>query len=117
MIPRGFASETFCYEAARAAQDYGRTYVVYYLGDFDRAGRDAANSLEEKLEGFAIDRDITVEFVNLAIDHDHIVRYDGETVTVNFDHGPMDLPVREPKRGWLPSSRCGAFRPISHRRF
>src|SRR5215469_5347728 len=85
MIPRGFASETFCYEAARAAQDYGRTYVVYYLGDFDRAGRDAANSLEEKLEGFAIDRDITVEFVNLAIDHDHIVRYDGEALSQPID--------------------------------
>ncbi len=48
MVTRGFSSETFCYEAiaARGADD--RTYYVYYLGDFDRAGHDAARSLEEK---------------------------------------------------------------------
>ena len=47
MVARGFASETFCYEAIAARQGDDRPYHVYYLGDFDRAGQDAARSLGE----------------------------------------------------------------------
>jgi hypothetical protein len=49
MVTRGFSSETFCYEAIAARDGDDRPYYVYYLGDFDRAGVDAARSLEEKL--------------------------------------------------------------------
>src|SRR5262249_1387996 len=53
MVTRGFSSETFAYEAIAAREGDGRPYYVYYLGDFDRAGRDGANSLKEKLQRFA----------------------------------------------------------------
>src|SRR6478672_1772313 len=49
MVTRGFASETFCYEAIAARNGDHRPYHVYYLGDFDRSGQDAARSLREKL--------------------------------------------------------------------
>jgi hypothetical protein len=53
MVARGFSSETFAYEAVAARIGDERNYYVYYLGDFDRSGRDAAGSLQEKLERFA----------------------------------------------------------------
>jgi hypothetical protein len=53
MVARGFSSETFAYEAMAARSGDERNYHVYYLGDFDRSGRDAADSLQEKLERFA----------------------------------------------------------------
>ena len=53
MITRGFSSETFAYEAVDQRGDDDRPYHVYYFGDFDRAGRDAAASLKEKLERFS----------------------------------------------------------------
>ena len=37
MVARGFASETFCYEAIAQRSEDTRPYHVYYLGDFDRA--------------------------------------------------------------------------------
>src|SRR5262249_9055851 len=55
MVTRGFSSETFAYEAVAARRDDERDYYVYYFGDFDRSGRDGANSLKEKLERFADD--------------------------------------------------------------
>jgi hypothetical protein len=83
MVTRGFSSETFCFEAIEAADD-DRPYFVYYLGDYDRAGQDAARSLEEKLNRFAAERGITVIF---------------ETVAVSpYDIARLGLPTREPKR-------------------
>src|SRR5680860_98204 len=49
MVARGFVSETFAYEAVAARGNDRRPYYVYYAGDFDRSGQDAARSLEEKL--------------------------------------------------------------------
>ena len=53
MVARGYSSETFAFEAVAARGDDPRPYHVYYFGDFDRSGRDAARSLEEKLQRFA----------------------------------------------------------------
>jgi hypothetical protein len=83
MVTRGFSSETFCFEAVEAADD-DRPYVVYYLGDYDRAGQDAAKSLKEKLERFASERGIDVIFETLAV--------------TPHDIGRLGLPTREPKR-------------------
>src|SRR6516164_8805657 len=47
MVSRGYASETFCFEAIAARESDPRTYDVWYLGDFDRSGCDAAQSLKE----------------------------------------------------------------------
>jgi hypothetical protein len=47
MVARGYSSETFCFEAIESREDDDRQYIVYYLGDFDRFGRDAAVTLKE----------------------------------------------------------------------
>src|SRR5262245_9466691 len=84
MVTRGFSSETFCYEAIAARSEDDRPYHVYYLGDFDRAGRDAANSLQEKLERFANEEGIDLVFEWIAVTEQQITDW--------------DLPTREPKR-------------------
>ena len=72
MVARGFASETFCYEAIAARQGDDRPYHVYYLGDFDRAGQDAARSLEEKLIRFGDEDGIEVIFEQIAVAFEQI---------------------------------------------
>jgi hypothetical protein len=100
MVARGFSSETFCFEAIEARSGDARPYIVYYLGDFDRAGQDAAASLREKLKRFARGSDINIEFVHLAIAEDDIIRFDAGTGLVHIRLGTVDrrLPTREPKR-------------------
>jgi hypothetical protein len=59
---------------------------VYYFGDFDQAGYDAANSLEEKLERFAgEDGNFNVIFNHVAITQEQIIE--------------LSLSTREHKRG------------------
>ena len=84
MVSRGFASETFCYEAIADRDGDDRDYYVYYLGDFDRAGQDAADSLEEKLTRFADEEGIDVYFRQIAVTIDQV--------------NTWRLPTREPKR-------------------
>jgi len=84
MVTRGFSSETFAYEAIAAREGDGRPYYVYYLGDFDRAGRDGANSLKEKLQRFADEEGIELIFEQIAVTEEQIDEW--------------GLPTREPKR-------------------
>lgn len=85
MVTRGFSSETFCYEAVNARNWDDRPYHVYYLGDFDRSGRDGANSLEEKLTRFADEGGIEIIFEQIAVLPEQIAKW--------------HLPTRAPKRG------------------
>jgi hypothetical protein len=75
MVARGFSSETFAYEAVAARGDDERPYYVYYFGDFDRSGLDAAHSLQEKLERFADDRPFSIVFEQVAVTRDQIQQY------------------------------------------
>jgi hypothetical protein len=84
MVTRGFTSETFAYEAIAERIGDDRPYHVYYLGDFDRAGLDAARSLQEKLERFADEEAVDVQFNTLAV--------------TEWQVRDWDLPTREPKR-------------------
>lgn len=84
MVARGFSSETFCFEAVEARGDDDRPYNVYYLGDFDRSGRDAANALREKLERFAEPKGIPIIFNEIAVTVEQIT--------------DLGLPTRPPKR-------------------
>ena len=84
MVARGFASETFCYEAIAAREGDDRDYYVYYLGDFDRSGQDAARSLEEKLTRLAAEDRIDVIFEQIAVTERQIADW--------------KLPTRKPKR-------------------
>jgi hypothetical protein len=84
MVVRGFSSETFCFEAVEAREGDPRPYHVYYLGDFDRSGRDAARSLHEKLTRFARKKNLQVTFTVIAVTEQQI--------------RDLRLPTREPKR-------------------
>jgi hypothetical protein len=53
MVARGYTSETFAFESVASRHDDPRDYHVYYFGDFDRSGRDAGGSLQEKLQRFS----------------------------------------------------------------
>ena len=84
MVARGFSSETFVHNSVAEYAGSGRLLHVYYLGDFDRAGIDAAGSLKEKLERFGREFGVTVMFEHIAVTREHIRE--------------MNLPTREPKR-------------------
>jgi hypothetical protein len=84
MVSRGFSSETFCFESVESRGADQRAYRVYYLGDFDRAGHDAARTPQEKLPRFAAEKDITLAFKQLAVTKEQI--------------NDFALPTREPKR-------------------
>ena len=84
MVTRGFSSETFAFEAIEARGNDPRDFYVYYLGDFDRAGLDAANALIEKLGHFSKDKPFDVCFRQIAVTEGQIRRW--------------RLPTREPKR-------------------
>jgi hypothetical protein len=84
MPTKGYSSETFCYEAIAQRGGDDRPYYVYYLGDFDRAGEDAARALKEKLTRFAEEDDIEIIFEQLAVTEEQIDR--------------LGLPTRDPKR-------------------
>jgi hypothetical protein len=83
MVARGFSSETFCFEAVEQ-YDEDKTTYVYYLSDFDRSGRDATKSLNEKLQRFASEKGIKVVFKLLGITPAQVKKY--------------RLSTREPKR-------------------
>lgn len=72
MVTRGFSSETFAYEAVAQRGDDERNYCVYYFGDFDRSGVDAARALQEKLERFAADAPFSVIFQTVAVTQEQI---------------------------------------------
>jgi hypothetical protein len=85
MICRGYSSETFCFEAVESREGDPRPYHVYYIGDFDRAGQDAARTLHEKLDRFAAEKGVVVVFEQLAVTAEQVHK--------------LKLPTREPKRG------------------
>jgi hypothetical protein len=89
MVARGYSSETFRFEAIESRKDDDRQYIVYYLGDFDRSGRDATATLKEKLERFVAENDVQVAFIQLAIAADHILRFDESDKQVLVDLGGL----------------------------
>jgi hypothetical protein len=114
MVARGFSSETFCFEAIEARVDDIRPYIVYYLGDFDRAGQHAANALKEKLQRFAAERGVEVEFVHLAIGEDDVSEFDGDTIRVSFTIGGHDFDRRLSTRPHKRKSRADQLWPYPY---
>jgi hypothetical protein len=100
MVARGYSSETFCFEAIAAREDDPRVYCVWYLGDFDRSGRDAAKSLEEKLLRFGDEMRVAVRFRQLAIEEADVLKFDANSMAamVNLNGKVRQLPAGEPKR-------------------
>ena len=100
MVARGYSSETFAFEAVAAREGDPRKYDVWYLGDFDRSGCEAAQSLQEKLERFAAEKGVEVAFRVLAIEAEDVREFDANdnTALVNLNGRARWLPTREPKR-------------------
>lgn len=80
----GYTSETFAYGAVNALRGSGRTLVIYSLYDFDRSGRDAQDSLREKVERFGHQFDVPVQFNVLGLTLAQVIE--------------LDLPTRPHKR-------------------
>jgi len=66
-VTRGYASETFAYEAAENALDDGRDFRILYLGDFDASGVQMARDLESRLRGFLADDARMLTFERIAV--------------------------------------------------
>jgi hypothetical protein len=100
MVSRGFSSETFCFEAVAAREGDHRSYEIWYLGDCDRSGRDAAKSLEEKLKRFSEEKQVEVSFRQLAIEEADVIKFHASDMTalVNLNGQARLLPTRDPKR-------------------
>lgn len=84
MPTAGYTSETFAYEAVERLRDTERTLIIYSLYDFDRSGRDAARSLQEKVERFGAEYDVPVVFNTLGLTLEQVQA--------------MNLSTRPPKR-------------------
>ena len=67
VVFRGFSSETFTFEAVEAREKDSRPYWVYYLGEFDPSGHDAARTLQGKLERFANEKGVRIIFAQLTV--------------------------------------------------
>lgn len=84
MCTGGFSSETFAHEAVARLTGSGYRLMIYSLYDFDRAGRDAAASLQEKVERFGAEYGLPVTFRSLGLTHDQVIE--------------LGLPTRPAKR-------------------
>jgi hypothetical protein len=60
-VTRGYSSLSFAYSAAKSIEERGKPTFVYYFGDCDPSGVDAARDLEEKLRRYAPDAEIHFE--------------------------------------------------------
>jgi hypothetical protein len=90
----GYSSETFAFEAVSDLRDSGKTLVVYSLYDFDRSGKDAERSLQEKVERFGRELGVPVEFNALGLNIDQV--------------RSMRLPTRPHKRN-TPTDRAWPY--------
>src|SRR5262245_50251331 len=70
------------------------TYHVYYLGDFDRAGHDAARALEEKLTRFAHEEDIEVIFEQIAVTKEQVKQWGLTTREPKIARGRQEMALR-----------------------
>jgi hypothetical protein len=71
-VTRGYASESFAFEAAENANADARPFRIVYLGDFDASGVHMARDLEQRLRGFLDDAD-RLTFDRIAVTPQQIV--------------------------------------------
>lgn len=91
MPTSGYTSETFAWEAVTRLVGTGRKLVVYSLYDFDRSGRDAERSLQEKVERFGSELNVAVSFHSLGLSFEQVRDW--------------RLPTRPPKRATVADAR------------
>ena len=66
MIPKGYSSVTYLYEAAQAIAEQDKPAYVYYFGDHDPSGRDISRKVEADLRTFSGGADI--HFTRVAVE-------------------------------------------------
>lgn len=74
MVTRGYSSESFAYSAAENINTDERITHIYYVGDFDPSGVNAAEDLEARLLGFLDDENKLV-FTRLAVTPEQIRKW------------------------------------------
>lgn len=72
MVTRGYSSESFAYSAAENIADSNKITVIYYLGDFDPSGVNAAEDLKARLRGFLNGKSHNLVFERLAVTPEQI---------------------------------------------
>ena len=90
MVTKGFCSETFAYEAAQLHAESDKRCVILYLGDFDRAGVDAMQSLHSKLGAITDESGADMHFIGLGVTPEQVEE--------------LNLPERKP-RGQLAADK------------
>jgi len=80
----GYCSETFAHDAVLEMRYTGKTLVIYTLYDFDRSGKDAEASLQEKVERFGRKYGVPVTFSSIGLSLGQVQAH--------------ALPTRPPKR-------------------
>jgi hypothetical protein len=70
MVSRGFASESYLYAAAEDIKAENRPAYIYYVGDWDDAGKLIPEIIEKRLRGFAPKAEI--HFQRLLVNPDQI---------------------------------------------
>lgn len=70
-VSRGFASETYVYEAAQAIRRQGKPAYIYYFGDYDPSGVAARDDVRRKLAGMGA----RVNFEAAAVTPDQVTRW------------------------------------------
>lgn len=78
VVARGFASETFLWEAAEQIEEIDKPTYIYQLGDHDKAGVDAWNKTQERLRDL-VPADIDLHFERIAVTPSQIQQWTLQT--------------------------------------
>ena len=70
---RGQSSKRFIWDSAQSYQRLGKPVVCLYVGDFDPAGLDIGQSVEDRLERYGAE---DVEFIRLAVTPEQVLDLD-----------------------------------------
>ena len=102
MSSRGFSSQTFLYSAAQTIKQVGKPTHIYYVGDWDPAGKLIPEKIEASIRRHAPNAE--VYFKRIMITPEQIVEHDLPTRPAEAKH-----PVKELGR-WHRRSRSDARR-------
>ena len=80
MVAKGFASETYLYEAAETIADKDKPAYIYAFFDRDPSGAHSAKHIERKLREFAPDAEIHFELMAVI------------PIRLNIDTCPVSMP-------------------------
>lgn len=83
MVARGYSSITFLHSAAQEIKTKGKPAYIYYFGDLDPSGVDAARDIETKLRRYAPEAEI--HFERPAVTREQVEQWNLPTRPTNTD--------------------------------